>query len=76
MGNFYHNGILSGGRTSMGGGKSHVTPDSPYSGNMMCPQQKHQFHTIIINHLSLEICLHVSFVTSQLAHNQRLQVSG
>ena len=60
MGNFYHNGILSGGRTSMGGGESHVTPDSPYSGNMMYPQQKHQFHTIIINHLSLEICLHVS----------------
>ena len=42
-----------------GGGGSHVTPDSPYSGNMMYPQQKHQFHTIIFNHLSLEICLHV-----------------
>ena len=54
-------GILSGGRKSMGGGgKSHVTPDSPYSGNMMYPQQKNQFHTIIINHISLEICLHVS----------------
>ena len=56
-------GILSGGRKSMGGGggrKSHMTPDSPYSGNMMYPQQKHQFHTIIINHVSLEICLHVS----------------
>ena len=51
-------GNLSGGRKSMGG--SHVTPDSPYSGNMMYHQQKHQFHTIIINHISLEICLHVS----------------
>ena len=29
-------GILSGGRKSTGGGGgSHVTPDSPYSGNMM-----------------------------------------
>ena len=52
-------GILSGGRKSMGG--SHVTPDSPYSGNMMYPPpKKNQFHRIIINHISLEICLHVS----------------
>ena len=43
-----------------GGGESHVTPDSPYSGNVMYPQQNNQFHTIIINHISLEICLHVS----------------
>ena len=53
-------GILSGGRKSMGGGESHETPDSPYSDNMMYPQQNHQFHTIIINPISLEICLHVS----------------
>ena len=66
-------GILSGGRKSMGG--SHVTPDSPYYGNMMYPQQKLQFHTIIINHYvsrNMSTCV----VTSQLAHNQRLQVSG
>ena len=31
-------GILSGGRKSMGG--SHVTQDSPYSGNMMYPTKK------------------------------------
>ena len=36
---------------------------------------KHQFHTIIINHISLEIP-YISRNTSQLAHNQRLQVSG
>ena len=49
-------GILSGG----GGGGSYVTPDSHYSANMMYPQQKNPVHTIIINHISLEICLHVS----------------
>ena len=40
------------------------TPDWPYSGNMMYPQQNNPFHTIIINHLSLEICLHVSLPIS------------
>ena len=38
--NFYHMVFYRGGGESMGGGGSHVTPDSPYSGNMMYPQQK------------------------------------
>ena len=39
-GNFYHMVFYPGGGEEIHGGESYVTPDSPYSGNMMYPQQK------------------------------------
>ena len=58
------------------GGGSYVTPDSPYSGNMMYPQQKNPFHTINYNQPYISRNMSACVVTNQLAHNQRLQVSG
>ena len=37
---------------------------------------KNPFHAIIINHIYISRNMSACVVTSQLAHNQRLQVSG
>ena len=63
-----------------GGGERtyHVTTDSPYSGNMMYPPQQKKSIPYNYNQPYIYISRNMStcVVTSRLAHNQRLQVSG
>ena len=66
-------GILSGGGGGSMGGILCDTGFALFWQHDVSPT-KNSFHTIIINHISLEMSACV--VTNQLAHNQRLQVSG
>ena len=66
-------GILSGGRKSMGGGGVPCDTGFALFWQHDVSQKQNQFHTIIINHISLEICLLVprSENYDQSAHRKR-----